>query len=108
MRIDVSVPKKKDQFCVCAVCANLARRFVVRDMGNEVDRIEAFDLIPIEAAKEEAKLPERTPLSLPHSDRIEDIFATGCSKVYCGNCIPFGFVRPIDDSSFEMMIWRRA
>ena len=104
----MSALRKKDEFCVCAVCAQLARRFIVREMGNGVDRVEAFDLMSIDAAKEEGKLPERSPLPLPHSDRIEDIFASGCAKVYCGNCIPCGFVRPLDDASFEMMIWRRS
>jgi len=46
---------------VCT-CSQLARRFVLRDMGNGVDRIEMPELIPLEDAKEEAGLhgPHRT------------------------------------------------
>jgi len=97
----------KDAHCVC-VCSGMARRIMVRDMGNGVDRVEMSGFTTLEAAKDECRLPDRTPLS--HStDRLTDICFTaaepsaGCS---CVDCIQTGAIRGIDDSAFEMLVWR--
>ena len=90
-------------------CTQTARRFVLRDMGNGVDRIEMPELIPLEAAKEEAGLHGRTALPMQTCMRIVDACSvalpTGCSD--CSDCIQAGFVRAIDEYAIELILWRR-
>lgn len=98
---------QKDAHCVC-VCSGVARRIMVRDMGNGVDRIEMCGFTSLEAAKDECRLPDRTPLSYS-TDRLTDICYTAAeppSSHACGDCIQTGAMRGIDDSAFEMLVWR--
>lgn len=101
------VALKKDAHCVC-VCSGMARRIVVRDMGNGVDRVVMCTFVTLESARDECQLPDRTPL-LHFSQRLRDICCTaddpssGCS---CPNCIQNGAIRGIDDITFEILVWR--
>ena len=77
-------------------------------MGNCVDRIEMGGFTSLEAAKNESRLQDRTPL-VAFSDKLIDICFTvaepssGCS---CSECIQAGSMRGIDDTAFEMLVWR--
>ena len=99
--------KQSELHCVC-VCAGMARRIIVRDMGNSVDRIEMSGFTTLEAAKDECRLPDR--LQLPcDSDRMKDICFTAAQPspdCSCSDCIQSGSMRGIDDQSFELLVWR--
>ena len=101
--------KQSEFHCAC-VCSGMARRVLVRDMGNDVDRIEMSGFIQLDAAKDECRLPDRIQLPCD-SDRIKDICHTaaqpssGCS---CSDCIQNGSMRGIDDTAFELLVWRVA
>jgi hypothetical protein len=91
-------------------CALAALRIVVRDMGNGVDRVESSELVSIESARVECSLPDRHPLPFPYPERIRDICSTAslaAGRVLdCLRCVPVGSVRPVDERSVEMVVWR--
>jgi hypothetical protein len=81
---------------------------MVRDMGNGVDRIEMSGFTTLDAAKDECRLPDRAPVS-HFSDRLKDICCTAAEPSVshsCGDCIQTGSIRGIDDTAFEMLVWR--
>lgn len=90
------------------VCRNaeVARRVILKDMGNGVDRVEVAEVMGLDAARDEAKLPGRVPVNVSDDPRLQDL----CDDLYlchCGECVFCGFLRPVDDSSVELIVWCR-
>lgn len=100
--------KVEDALCVCT-CTQVARRVVIRDMGNGVDRIEMAELVPLEAAKDEARLPDRSPILIHSSPRILDACSMASPPSFpCSDCVQSGCVRAIDEYTIEVIAWRRG
>lgn len=97
--------------CISA-CANRALRVVVREMGNDVDRIEFAEFIPVEHARGECSLPGRVPFGFPYPARFLDICthaATFAGEfVDCDGCVQLGSVRSVDERTIEIIVWRRG
>lgn len=93
---------------VCT-CSQLARRFVLRDMGNGVDRIEMAELVHLEAAKEECLLPGRSPILLNSCGRLLDACSMASPPSFpCADCVQSGSVRSVDEYTIELIAWRRG
>lgn len=88
-------------------CNGIARRIVIRDMGNGVDRADALDVIPLESARDESKLPGRIPVSIEDDPRLRDWCRDVCS---CPgkSCVCCGYLRSLDDNSVELLWWCRC
>ena len=89
-------------------CRGRAARFVVRDMGNGVDKVELSEVIPLECAQADAALCGREPIIA--TDRLRDLcgVAIGSPGVWCEDCPIQGFVRALADNTFEAVSWRPA
>lgn len=100
--------KANDALCVCP-CTQLARRFVIRDMGNGVERVEMASILSLDAAKEECRLPDRTPIPMHPGVRILDACSVALSPALnCSNCVQSGCVSAIDEYAIELIVWRRG
>jgi len=92
------------------VRAEGALRYIVRDMGNAVDRIESATMVPLDQAIIEASLPDRMKIVLEPGSRlaslaqlvIEDMgYDTDCSR----RCVLDGVARPVDEFALEILCW---
>lgn len=84
--------------------------FVIRDMGNGVDRIEMPDLIDAAAAKVEANLPGRVKLSFPLPVRIADCLGVA-TRLLLGRApypIKGGCAEVVGDNAIRVIAWRMA
>lgn len=79
-----------------------AARFVVRDMGNSVDRIELIELITVGDASLECSLGGRCPL--PATSRLLDLCANALG-LDGSRFAPLGCVRAVDDRVWEVICW---
>lgn len=90
-------------------CLTNAYRAIIRDLGNEVSRIEAFDRISIEEAKAESSLQSRYQIPIPLPTKITDLcqlaVELGLCQL-CRGCVPTAFSRAIDEYTIEVVIWR--
>jgi hypothetical protein len=94
------------------ISATTALRFVVRDMGNGVKRLENAYLVPIEQARIESELSDRTPLLFPHPDEVLDfafeaLRSIGVRPDLSPKRIRKLFARAIDDYTVEIVGWRQ-
>lgn len=85
---------------------SIARRLIVRDMGNGVDRVELGEFVLLSSAKEESRLPERTSIALTDSPRVRDVvddaaMLFGCPETTVVN----GFLRQVDEVTLELVVW---
>lgn len=83
--------------------------FVVRHMGNGVDRVEMPRLAPIEEVKQERDLPGRSALTLLPGGRMVDLARAAAGSLglisACHNYVADGFVRSVDDERVEVAAW---
>lgn len=98
------MPFESEHICRCN---GIARRIVIRDMGNGVDRADALDVIPLDCARDESKLPGRVPVSIDDDPRLRDWCRDVCSCLGT-DCVCCGFLRSLDDSSVELLWWCRC
>lgn len=85
-----------------------ALRFVVRDMGNRVDRIEHASLVPLEDARIEAGLHGWHPIAYPYPDRFYDAGVAACWMLDIdvsgmNKFIISAVVRVIDERTIELL-----
>lgn len=90
-------------------CLSTAYRFIIRELGNSVDRIDGMELIDLETAKTESQLPGRHRMPIPIPLKVKELceVATdaGLCKL-CSGCVPTAFSRAIDENTIEVIIWR--
>lgn len=87
---------------------NVALCLVLRDMGNQVVRIEASSLVPLEAALADAELPGRRPMLFPAPSAVWDAIDVASSAL--GLSVDLGWawagsLRYVADSLAELAIW---
>lgn len=94
----------------CDDIRSIAIRYIVRDMGNGVDRIEFPTILGIDQAKTESKLEDRASMNFCQNEKYHSLskwaftrlgFEVDTSK----QCVIDGVVRPLDDNSVEVMYW---
>ncbi len=95
------------------VLLSSALRYVVRDVGNGVDRLEAYELIPIDQALVETSLPDRTEIYFEPNDRLDDFGKLAFSSLgfECdGDSAGLlkVFARPIDERTLEITLWLKG
>jgi hypothetical protein len=90
-----------------------AARLVVRSMGNGVDRVEVFDLIPIGQAKIDTALTDREPVPSHYAARFFDLAIEaakllGISGLETANDYAREvYARPVDANAVEIIFWRK-
>lgn len=93
-----------------SITPDYALRYIVRDMGNGVDRIDSASLLPLEQALTEASLPDRRKILLEPGHRLTTLtdyvisdlgYVTDQSR----HCILDGVARTIDDYTIEVLCW---
>lgn len=80
----------------------MARRIVVRDMGNGVDRVEAHELIVGPDAYEHFKLPGLVPVLDPMPQRVMDLVMDLVADFGADPGLVCSCVRRIDDRTVEI------
>ena len=95
------------------VLLSSALRFVVRDLGNGVDRLESYELIPLDQARIETSLPDRTEIYFTQDCRLDDMgklaftsMGFDCDRD-CAGLLKV-FARPIDDRTLELTLWLKG
>ena len=90
-----------------------ALKFVARDMGNGVTRLETASLVAFQDAQTEAALPDRMKVPYPGPTAIADmaeeaLHALGVDTSRCGCHVRKTYVRAIDDHAYEAIVWRQG
>lgn len=94
----------------CEDLSSIAIRYIVRNMGNGVDRIEFPTILGIDQARIESKLEDRTPMNFCQNERYHSLskrafLRMGFEIDGMNGCVIDGFVRPVDDNAVEVMYW---
>jgi len=94
----------------CEDLHSIAIRYVVRDMGNGVDRVEFPILLGIDQAKIESKLEDRMPMNFCQNERYHTLSKVAFLRMGfeidgMSGCVIDGVVRPVDENAVEVMYW---
>lgn len=94
----------------CDDLRSIAVRYIVRDMGNGVDRIEFPTILGIDEAKVESTLKDRVPINFCQNERYYTLSKAAFLRMGfeihgAGDCLIAGVVRPVDDNAVEVMYW---
>lgn len=89
-------------------------RYVVRHMGNGVQRILSSEIVPLEDLKAEARTGSRYQVPFPPPSWIRDIGVCALeaigiepSRIDRNRITVEAFIRPIDDTTIEVIGWRQ-
>lgn len=87
---------------------DFALRYIVRDMGNGVDRIELAEPLVLDQALIEASLPGRHKISIDAGSRMASLATIAVQAIGFepeDHCILDGIARPLDEYSVEVICW---
>jgi len=104
------MPLRKEEKPRPQLMQECALRYVVRDMGNGVDRVESAAIVPIDHALIEASLPDRMIITLHPGSRLASlsrlvVTQLGYETDKTRPCVLDGVARPVDEYAIEILCW---